>query len=513
MGLLYEGWDRTLRRRVAVKVLMGGLEPSAQLRAVHEAQAAARVRSDHIVQIFDASPQDHIGLPYLVMELLEGEDLQAVMRRGPVRTKQAVDWILQACEAVAHLALHGIVHRDIKPANLFLEQRIEGGVRLKLLDFGVAKHPITPGNSALTSAGQVIGSLPYLAPEQLSDSRDVDVRTDVWGLGVVLYELLGGQSPFHTPQLSDSIARIKSYPHKQLSFGSCRIPSALSAVVDRCLEKSKQNRWQDIAQLARALAPFASHHGAAIALRVQKISSLQPVRCSQPPTRGPAPIELASLVNAPGPDLQSLHYADDDLQGQRDSSFISVSTAATTRGSKVPKNIPFHRSLVRIGIMGPACAAIALVLFVAWFRAEPSITYQHKYSLSPQLDCHADYAMYEAMALTRSIGSARGRDWNLFTNGSVSQQHPFEHGQAELIITAGADFAGQELPHMIVSVDNRVIGEVDIQSRNFHPYSFTYQAVAGLGLVRVEFSNDFLEDGKDRNLLVRGLEIGQCATP
>jgi serine/threonine-protein kinase len=130
MGTLYKAWDTKLERPVALKIVSHPLDPDACRRALLEAKAVTRVRSDHVVQVFDAGEADQLGCPYLVMELLAGEDLQAVIARGPVRAETAVDWVLQACEALAHLNLHGLVHRDVKPANLFLESRIDVAVRL-----------------------------------------------------------------------------------------------------------------------------------------------------------------------------------------------------------------------------------------------------------------------------------------------------------------------------------------------------------------------------------------------
>ena len=280
MGILYEAWDTKLERTVALKVVAHPLDPDACRRALLEAKAVTRLRSDHIVQVYDAGEANEYGCPYLVMELLQGEDLQAVIGRGPVPPTAAVDWTLEACEALAHLNLHGIVHRDVKPANLFLEARIDGSVRLKLLDFGVAKH-VEGGHlgaglrSSPTSDGEVVGSLPYMAPEQVLDSRDVDVRTDVWGVGVVLYELLASQPAFGAKTRLDAMSMITLASHQPLHGLPLRIPSGLCDVVDRCLEKQRERRFSSIAELARALEPFASPRGAALVARICAIAAAE----------------------------------------------------------------------------------------------------------------------------------------------------------------------------------------------------------------------------------------------
>ncbi|HWO12238.1 MAG TPA: serine/threonine-protein kinase, partial [Polyangiaceae bacterium] len=288
MGILYEAWDTKLDRTVALKVVAHPLDPEACRRALLEAKAVTRVRSDHVVQVYDAGEAKEYGCPYLVMELLHGEDLQAVIQRGPVQAETAVDWILQACEALAHLNLHGLVHRDVKPANLFLESRLDGSARLKLLDFGVAKDIGADLRASPTSDGEVIGSLPYMAPEQALDSRDVDVRADVWGLGAVLYELLAGQPAFAAKTRLDALSMITLASHTALHRLPLRIPDGLSDVVDRCLEKQRERRYASFAELARALEPFASQSGATLVPRIGAIAAAK-----LPP--GPA---LAALAGA-----------------------------------------------------------------------------------------------------------------------------------------------------------------------------------------------------------------------
>lgn len=521
MGVLYEAWDTKLERTVALKVVAHPLDPDACRRALLEAKAVTRLRSDHIVQVYDAGEANEYGCPYLVMELLQGEDLQAVIGRGPVPSAVAVDWMLEACEALAHLNLHGLVHRDVKPANLFLEARVDGSARLKLLDFGVAKH-VSSGHvggglrGSPTSDGEVVGSLPYMAPEQVLDSRDVDVRTDVWGIGVVLYELLASQPAFAAKTRLDAMSMITLAPHQPLHGLPLRIPAELCDVVDRCLEKGRERRFASIAELARALEPFASPRGAALVARIRAIAAAE---LPQPPAaealeiaerRGALPLGASE---AP----EDIDVADTGVEpvalGER-ATFTSTIASAPRGGLHAPQGSRWSgrawRSVRRAGVVGPLALAAAVALVAAWpsFAAWSSRRYVR---LSSASHCLATFAQYSAVDMAHQVGNPRGEYWNLYTNGWVSQSHVFSSGEAEVRISAAADLAGEDPPHMVVSVDDVVIGEADVPSEDFSDFAFPYAASAGSHAVRVHFSNDYLQGGKDRNLILSNVAIGQCS--
>jgi eukaryotic-like serine/threonine-protein kinase len=269
-GVVLAARNLQLGQRVAIKLLSREKTPDARARMLREAQAAARIHSDHVVQVYDVGCTES-DTPYIVMEYLEGQDLAALLRKsGAVPVALAVHWVLQACEGLAAAQRHGIVHRDLKPANLFLERRLDGSVRLKLLDFGIAKMPDTAG---LTEAGGFMGSPAYMAPEQLVDPRDVDVRTDVWGLGVVLYELLTAQRPFIAEAPLAFMTKLREQPHLPLRSLCSDVPEALSRVVDRCLAKSREARWQGVGPLARALAPFAPPQAEELIRGIERVSA------------------------------------------------------------------------------------------------------------------------------------------------------------------------------------------------------------------------------------------------
>ncbi|HYJ10355.1 MAG TPA: serine/threonine-protein kinase, partial [Polyangiaceae bacterium] len=202
MGVVVAATDEGLERRVAIKFLLprlAGSETAVQ-RFVREARAATRITSEHVVRLLEIDKLPD-GTPFFVMEYLEGRDLRAVLREGgPLAPSTAVDYVLQALQAIAEGHLKGIVHRDIKPGNLFLTARADGTPLIKVLDFGIAKRleqPEDMAQSQLTSSDDVrLGSPAYMPPEQLHRARDVDTRSDIWSMGATLYELLSGKPPF-----------------------------------------------------------------------------------------------------------------------------------------------------------------------------------------------------------------------------------------------------------------------------------------------------------------------------
>lgn len=251
MGIVYEAEHVILRQRVAVKVLLPGAVPSNEAleRFSSEAAAIARISCEHVVRVTDAGmlPND---APYLVMEYLEGQNLEELVRgRGPLPVVEAVDYALQTLEALAHVHAAHVIHRDLKSANLFIARIPDGRHIVKLVDFGIA---ITA--DAAEEDGRIVGSPAYMSPEQLC--RDpIDSRTDLWSLGVVLHELLCGETPFQG-NLSELVQAVLHQPIKPIHERVPRIPPGLSEVIARCLSRDPNGRWASAATLARALAPF-----------------------------------------------------------------------------------------------------------------------------------------------------------------------------------------------------------------------------------------------------------------
>ncbi len=260
MGTVVLATHLRLAQPVALKFLRSDRErrPDVLARFVREARAAARLRGEHAVRILDVDDSDG-GDPFIVMEFLQGIDLeQYLLKQGPLAVQEAVDLLLQACAGIAEAHALGMVHRDLKPANLFLTDA-HGGSIVKLLDFGIAKALVAEPSEALfiTEPTSTMGSPAYMSPEQLRNPAEVDARSDIWSLGVVLYQLLCSALPFEATNTAALAARIVADPPQPLLLKRSDVPAALEQVIFRCLEKPPQNRYQNVVTFAEALAPFA----------------------------------------------------------------------------------------------------------------------------------------------------------------------------------------------------------------------------------------------------------------
>ncbi len=272
MGVILEAVHAHLGERVALKVLRSDAASSEyKSRFLQEARAVARLKSPHIARVHDAGEVD--GTPYIVMEFLEGRDLAGVLEGGPLPIAVAAEYAIQICEAVSEAHANRIVHRDLKPENVFLLTAKQGLRIVKVLDFGIAKATLPDASGSKHETRSLMGSPAYMSPEQLRSTRDVDHRTDIWSIGVVLFELLSGCLPFpYNPSLPATVAAILENPHERLDQLAPDVPAALAAAVDRCLEKDPAQRFQTAAELALALLPFAPPRCEAVADRALKIT-------------------------------------------------------------------------------------------------------------------------------------------------------------------------------------------------------------------------------------------------
>lgn len=263
MGVVFVARQDRLDRRVAIKFLLPEAmsNPSAVARFERESRAAAALLSDHVTRVHDVG---HLasGEPYLVMELLLGEDLAEVLqRRGPLPVTEVIDIVVQACDAIAEAHSLGIVHRDLKPANIFLVRRPNGIPTVKVLDFGISKARGTTGAS-LTGSASLMGSPLYMSPEQVREARTVDGRADIWALGVTLYELLTGQSPFPAQAVGEICAQILTLDPNPPRHLRPDLPQALDAIVMTCLRKDPSERLGTAGELAAALKAIHAPTGA-----------------------------------------------------------------------------------------------------------------------------------------------------------------------------------------------------------------------------------------------------------
>jgi serine/threonine-protein kinase len=265
-----------------------GLEEAAA-RFMREARAAARLKSQHTVRVYDVGRFES-GEPYMVMEHLEGCDLKQQLKSGgPLEMTLAVDGIMQVCEALAEAHAMGIIHRDLKPSNLFATQ-VSSGACIKVLDFGISKliGALAEHDSDLTQTAALLGTPAYMSPEQMAEARDIDARTDVWSLGVILYELLTGEKPFQGRSVPAITMAVASQEVPPLRARRPDVPVELETVVLRCLSKSREGRYPDVGSLARALVPFASPESATLLDRIAATERLS-VPPSFPLARGSTP--------------------------------------------------------------------------------------------------------------------------------------------------------------------------------------------------------------------------------
>ncbi|WP_394830745.1 serine/threonine protein kinase [Pendulispora rubella] len=307
MGAVYSAVDIDLDRRVAIKVLLPEIAASslAATRFINEGRAAARVEGDHVARVF-AAGRTPKGVPYMVMEFLEGVDLEGLLRkRGRLAVWEAVDILLQALKGVAEAHRHGIVHRDLKPANLFLHRRGDGAYVVKVLDFGVSKanrpSTIAPSDDQdepeLTVTKALLGSPAYMSPEQLYDSKRVDVRTDIWSLGVIFYEMLAGVAPFEEKSLSDLVVAILHKTPPPLRELRPDIAPELERILDGCLTRDRDQRTATAAALAEQLEDFAAS-GLGDADTEPPPSLTEPAHTLVEPVRAMAEAAAATIVES-----------------------------------------------------------------------------------------------------------------------------------------------------------------------------------------------------------------------
>jgi serine/threonine-protein kinase len=261
MGVVVAARHEQLDQLVALKFVRDealGNQDAVQ-RFLREARAAVKLKSEHAAKVLDVGTLES-GAPYMVMEFLEGRDLgQVLAEQGPLSVEAAAEWIVQACEAVAEAHASGIIHRDLKPQNLFLARSVGGASKVKVLDFGVSKSMTTSDvkGGGLTQTRAMLGSPLYMSPEQMRSSRDVDARSDVWALGVVLYELLTRRWPFEAESMPELCLKVVSDPPTPITEHRPDIPRPLAEVIGRCLQKDPAMRYENAAELAAALAPMA----------------------------------------------------------------------------------------------------------------------------------------------------------------------------------------------------------------------------------------------------------------
>jgi eukaryotic-like serine/threonine-protein kinase len=376
MAFVFEASHKRLQQRVAIKLLAPELASDVELvaRFEREARAVARLRTRHVVRVMDvdATPS-HI--PYIVMEFLDGRDLDAeLLARTRLPLGESIDIILQACSGMLEAHSAGIVHRDLKPANLFLANEHEGADRVvKVLDFGISK--MAGEATRLTSAGAVMGTVLYMSPEQVRADAGVDLRADIWSLGVILFELLSGRPPFEgsSPQIA---MKIVSTDAPDLRTLAPDVPEGVALAVRRMLERDRARRFATVTGVAAALAPFVpvGSIGAGVAEKLALSSTGSRGQTASLPMKHTVP-----MPGTPG-------FVDRSAASARRSSNAPPALVSASPPSPAPAERP--RSLARlfliiamaVGVLGAAGAV--LILIVA-YHPKPAVVTDAALSAPP----------------------------------------------------------------------------------------------------------------------------------
>lgn len=302
MGCVALGLHEQLKKRVAIKFLLNAVSEEVVSRFLREAQMACTLQSEHVVHVFDVGRTDD-GTPYMVMEYLEGSSLgERLEAGGAVSIGEAAFFVTQALEAVQEAHEAGIVHRDLKPDNLFLAKKGGSARTIKVLDFGISKSSGKGEDShSLTQTTTVLGSPAYMSPEQIHDARSVTPRSDIWSLGVVLYELVEGDAPFQAPSIGGLFGMIQYVDPPPMK----RATREFEAVVRKCLAREPAHRYASATELMLALKPFV---GNAPTLSLHSIPS---PRSAQAET-----IAAASTVVAPSSGPVSVEALEAQVQAR-----------------------------------------------------------------------------------------------------------------------------------------------------------------------------------------------------
>ncbi len=408
MGIVLCATHLDLGQRVAIKVLTipedDARRDEARERFLREGRATAALVSDHVVRIYDVGTLP-TGAPFMVMELLRGRDLARTLQQdGPLSIELACNCVRQAADAISTAHAQGIVHRDLKPSNLFLTQRSDGAPLVKVLDFGISKtlhSELEPLTGNLTATRSVLGTPFYMSPEQVRDAKKVDVRTDIWSLGLILHELLTASPAFEGTTLPGVCAAIAADPPAALRLKRPEVPVEVEAIVLKCLEKDPARRFQSARELADRLAPWTGRTDSAL----HSPLSDQTIRSS--------PLFEAELQHgatvALVADSGTLASAVFTQSGERVVAGVSAqhSKAVSTLAPPAPssKSVPAvalsqrKRALLGAGVV----ALIGAVVWLAWSRSDHDGATASAPPIAPSLSAAAQPELVKAAPQSFSL--------------------------------------------------------------------------------------------------------------
>jgi eukaryotic-like serine/threonine-protein kinase len=298
MGSVWIARHRDLEIDVTVKFMAPSLvaEAEARMRFEREAKVAARLRSQHVVQVHDYGVEDET--PYIIMELLKGESLSTrIEREGRLAPAVMARLLIQICKALRTAHEAGLVHRDLKPGNVFLALKDDDEV-VKVLDFGIAKTGTLGEAQADTDSGVLLGSVHYMSPEQIRSSRTVDHRSDLWSVAVIIYRVLTGRLPFPGANLGDVLVRVCTDEAPPASLAAPDLPARIDRFFERALARDADKRFQSAPELAEAFAAMALEAAAPAPPQAALPASTPHVPAPAPPLIATAP---APFAQAPRP--------------------------------------------------------------------------------------------------------------------------------------------------------------------------------------------------------------------
>jgi serine/threonine protein kinase len=379
MGEVWRAEDTKLLRQVAIKILPAQLASDAEWkeRFLREARTVAQLNHPNIATIYGIDQQG--DLLFIAMELIEGQSLAEVMTKGPMIPAEAVRVAIHVCDGLSEAHAKGIIHRDIKPDNIILSPRF-----VKVLDFGIAKQIGGTADPSLTQGGMVVGTPHYMSPEQAL-GRAVDARTDIFSLGVVMYEMLSGSKPFLGDAVTEVLLRIVMNEPLDIGQAAPGITPTLADIIRRCMQKQAENRFQDCDELRTVLAESLrderksarKSHVPTVAVRASepRLQSVQPEKPAPPPPAPPASAPGPVVVPQPSNPRYRALVADDDPATRYILSSVlarnQIAFDEAENGAAAVKLLKTHRyELVFIDILMPRMDGWGVIDYLRAKRGE-----------------------------------------------------------------------------------------------------------------------------------------------